>query len=94
MAGRVNQSVTVEVDEVKISFLMLCSHLHSCIFFGLFSCFKKKKKKEKKKMARKRIRTKPSALVSLLKDPILISPVCGIALIFTRTAIKRWSVEL
>lgn len=45
-------------------------------------------------MARKRIRTKPSALVSLLKDPILISAVCGIALIFTRTAIKRWSEEL
>lgn len=45
-------------------------------------------------MARKRIRTKPSALVSLLKDPILVSPVCGIDLIFTRTAVKRWSEEL
>lgn len=48
MAGRANQSVTVGVDEVKISFLM-CSHLHSCIFFlGLFSCLKKKEKKGKK----------------------------------------------
>lgn len=45
-------------------------------------------------MERKKIRTKSSALVSFLKDPILISPVCGIALIFTRTEIKRWNEEL
>lgn len=55
---------------------------------------KKEKKKKKKKIERKKIRTKSSALVSLLKDPILISPVCGLALIFTRTEIKRWNEEL
>lgn len=93
MAGRVNQSVTVVVNEVKNTFLMLCSHLHSCIFLFVFM-LKKRKKGKKKKMERKKIRTKSSALVSLLKDPILISPVCGIALIFTRTEIKRWNEEL
>lgn len=64
-------------------------------FFVCFHVFKKKGKKEKKKkIERKKIRTKSSALVSLLKDPILISPVCGLALIFTRTEIKRWNEEL
>lgn len=53
-----------------------------------------KEKKKKKKIERKKIRTKASALVSLLKDPVLISPVCGIAQMFTRTEIKRWNEEL
>lgn len=53
MAGRANQSVTVGVDEVKISFLM-CSHLHSCIFLGGFVfMFKKKEKKGKKEDGKK-----------------------------------------
>lgn len=97
MAGRVNQSVTVPANEVQITFLMLCCpHLHSCIFFVYFHVLKKngKRKEKKKKIERKKIRTKASALVSLLKDPVLISPVCGIAQMFTRTEIKRWNEEL
>lgn len=47
MAGRANQSMTVGVAEVKFSFLM-CSHLHSCIFFWFVFMFKKKEKKGKK----------------------------------------------
>lgn len=37
MAGRVNQSMTVPVNEVKITFLILCCpHLHSRIFLFIF----------------------------------------------------------
>lgn len=98
MAGRVNQSVTATANEVKNTFLMLCCpHLHSRIFF-LFVRFhvlkKMEKEKKKKKIERKKIRTKSSALVSLLKDPVLISPVCGVAQMFTRTEIKRRDEEL
>lgn len=62
--------MTVLVNEVQKTFLMLYSHLHSCIFvLFCFHVLKKKGKKEKKKtMERKNIRTKSSALVSLLKD--------------------------
>lgn len=65
-------------------------------FFVYFHVLKKngKKKRKKKKMERKKIRTKSSALVTLLKDPVLISPVCGVAQMFTRTEIKRWNEEL
>lgn len=98
MAGRVNQSVTATANEVKNTFLMLCCpHLHSRIFFVCFHVLKKngKRKEKKKRRSRERkIRTKSSALVSLLKDPVLISPVCGVAQMFTRTEIKRRDEEL
>lgn len=89
--------MTVPANEVKITFLMLCCpHLHSRFFLFIFMFLKKngKRKEKKKKIKRKKIRTKSSALVSLLKDPVLISPVWGIAQMFTRTEIKRWNEEL
>lgn len=70
------------------------SFSHFFLFVRFHVLKKMEKEKKKKKIERKKIRTKSSALVSLLKDPVLISPVCGVAQMFTRTEIKRRDEEL
>lgn len=76
---------------------MLSSSSFLHFFCCLFSCFKKMEKEKKKKKRRSRERKSglsPLLWFSLLKDPVLFLPVCGIAQMFTRTEIKRRNEEL
>lgn len=54
----------------------------------------KEKKKKKRRSRERKSGLSPLLWFSLLKDPVLFLPVCGIAQMFTRTEIKRRNEEL
>lgn len=63
------------------------------VYFHILKKWKKKRKKKRRSRERKS-GLSPLLWFSLLKDPVLFLPVCGIAQMFTRTEIKRRNEEL
>lgn len=68
-------------------------HFFFVVYFHVLKKWKKKRKKKRRSRERKS-GLSPLLWFSLLKDPVLISPVCGVAQMFTRTEIKRRNEEL